>query len=592
MKKHLLLLFFIAYFYSNFCIAQIENFLIPKDLQELSNEEIIEKIEEIEKHLYDQSDYEEIQLYINTLHTRAKKYLLNSYLVKSYYHFAYTEDVRGEYIEAIKYLYKALEVDLNDDEYESVFSIYTLRGKVYEQCGDDVKAFNDFETSLKIAEKHNDDARRAIAIANYGKIRRKAGEYHQALEHYKRALKIAMESDSIKEIPRINMIMGVGGSFLKLKKPDSALYYINRGIKKSRDINDIEGISYFYNDYGMAYILKEEYTKAIEYFEKAERITKELTNEKRLIEIYYNIAKCHHELKDYEQSNDFLQKVITIINTENDKSPKGETYIPHEYKDVLKLLIKNHRKLGNTEQLENYREKLITINDEIEKKDEQIRDKLYGFLEGEDQEALKLATLKNKKNSLQNRLLNYALLFVLVLLIVVCILFYKNQQKKKARFRELNIKIASLKYEKRLNIKEQTQLKKEKETPQPKKEVVITDKKVTAILESLKKFEQQEHYLDTNCNLRFVAKKVKTNATYLSKIINTDKGVSFNEYITELRMQYTLKRLQNDPLFRAYSVKSIALEVGYKSADSFTKHFKNYTQLYPSYYIKSLNKNA
>jgi len=180
----------------------------------------------------------------------------------------------------------------------------------------------------------------------------------------------------------------------------------------------------------------------------------------------------------------------------------------------------------------------------------------------------------------------------LVLLIVGSVLFYKNQQQKKARFRELSLKIAALKYEQRLNNKEQKVFEEKEEISQPKKEVVITDKKGTAVLDALKKFEQQEHYLDTNCTLRFVAKKVKTNATYLSKIINTDKGISFNEYITELRMQYTLKRLQNDTLFRAYSVKSIAQEVGYKSADSFTKHFKNYTKLYPSYYIKSLKKNA
>ena len=41
---------------------------------------------------------------------------------------------------------------------------------------------------------------------------------------------------------------------------------------------------------------------------------------------------------------------------------------------------------------------------------------------------------------------------------------------------------------------------------------------------------------------------------------------------------------------RRYLIEAIALEIGYKSTDSFVKHFKNKTDLNPSYYIKQLNK--
>ncbi|MFK7750768.1 MAG: helix-turn-helix domain-containing protein, partial [Kordia sp.] len=53
---------------------------------------------------------------------------------------------------------------------------------------------------------------------------------------------------------------------------------------------------------------------------------------------------------------------------------------------------------------------------------------------------------------------------------------------------------------------------------------------------------------------------------------------------------YTIDRLNSDNQFRKYAIKHIALEVGYKSPESFTKHFKNATGINPSYYIKELEK--
>jgi len=108
-------------------------------------------------------------------------------------------------------------------------------------------------------------------------------------------------------------------------------------------------------------------------------------------------------------------------------------------------------------------------------------------------------------------------------------------------------------------------------------------------LKDLEKFEQGDLFTKPNCTLSFLAKKLNTNTSYLSQIINHYKEKSYPDYLTDLRIKYVLKRLKDDSLFRAYSIKSIATEIGYKSAKSFSKAFKNATGIYPSYYIKNLN---
>jgi len=128
---------------------------------------------------------------------------------------------------------------------------------------------------------------------------------------------------------------------------------------------------------------------------------------------------------------------------------------------------------------------------------------------------------------------------------------------------------------------------------QPKKaitKVKITDAKVDEILKLLDETEQQKYYLYDFCSLKSMAKKVKTNTTYLSIILKEQKQKTFYQYLNELRIQYTINRLQNDKRFRKYTIKYIAKEVGYKSPESFTKHFKKTTGLYPSSYIKELER--
>jgi len=156
----------------------------------------------------------------------------------------------------------------------------------------------------------------------------------------------------------------------------------------------------------------------------------------------------------------------------------------------------------------------------------------------------------------------------------------KKQKKNKKIFDELIQKVNAYESEmlKQLDIQEEA------------KEIVIDDEKIDKVLKGLMKLEQQEYYLRLDCNLRSVAKKVKTNATYLSKIINKHHQKNFNEYINDLRIDYALRRIKNDRKFRSFSVKSIATEIGYKSDYSFAKHFKAKTGLNPSYYIKNIQK--
>ena len=129
----------------------------------------------------------------------------------------------------------------------------------------------------------------------------------------------------------------------------------------------------------------------------------------------------------------------------------------------------------------------------------------------------------------------------------------------------------------------------DKKTSQPKKKQKYINKELEEkLLEKLLVFEKSTLFLDHKFNIQILAKKLKTNTSYLSYIINEKKGRTFKQYTTELRINYLLREIDNNLQLRKYTIKALGKEIGYTDASAFTRAFKNFTGKSPSEYISSL----
>jgi len=115
---------------------------------------------------------------------------------------------------------------------------------------------------------------------------------------------------------------------------------------------------------------------------------------------------------------------------------------------------------------------------------------------------------------------------------------------------------------------------------------------VERIRRGLSSFELNKEFLDDNLTLSMLAKKLDTNPTYLSRIINREKKMTFSNYIKKIRIEYAVRRLSEDSKFASYSLKVISEESGYKSYKSFSRAFKEIMKMNPSDYISELNINT
>lgn len=122
---------------------------------------------------------------------------------------------------------------------------------------------------------------------------------------------------------------------------------------------------------------------------------------------------------------------------------------------------------------------------------------------------------------------------------------------------------------------------------QSKSEETISHNNHTIDFERFVKIEK--NYLNGQLSLDTVAETLGMNKTYLSRLVNQELGVSFTDYINQLRVEEA-KEYFNNPNFSHYTIKSIGFEAGFNSKSTFNSVFKKFTDYTPTEYRKMINE--
>lgn len=94
-------------------------------------------------------------------------------------------------------------------------------------------------------------------------------------------------------------------------------------------------------------------------------------------------------------------------------------------------------------------------------------------------------------------------------------------------------------------------------------------------------------YLDANLTLDKIAEELNISKSHLSRIINSELGTGFPDYINSLRVEEA-KRYLTNPDFANYTLVAIGLEAGFNSKTTFNSAFKKITGFTPSEYKNAL----
>ncbi|WP_420571868.1 helix-turn-helix domain-containing protein [Kordia sp.] len=478
---------------------------------------------------------------------------------------------------------ESIEKASNTNDEDHYYKSLRLKGIIYYSSRDYEKASSLYTEVYQYYEEEKNVVELAKIRHNIALIENQIGRRKQALMKVKENFNLYKEGvlDKDAQMPEyLNTLLNLSNIYTTIaddfnkesvKYLDSAITYNTIGLEKSLQVNDLEIYTIFLTLQGIIHQKKGNLNKAHSDFISAEEKIINLGFFNQLAVLYM------HQGKNYFLKDEVDNALRYLLKTDSINVNEG-TYSPHLQETYI-LLAKSYGKKGDLENSVKYFE---IFEEKDKKNDIRIRNISENLYKKYDIPSFKnkIQTLLNKTEQEQqkSKTLIYACISLVVFLLGVLWYYKRRERKLKKRFDMVLEELVAI---------EKAKIATKDKISQP---YTITDENVQKILDGLEKFERKQLFLQKKCTLNYVAKKINTNSTYLSKTLQSHKQKKFVQYITDLRLNYALTRLKDDTKFRTYDIKSIAAELGFNTAESFSKAFKKRTGIYPSFYIKNLNK--
>jgi len=416
---------------------------------------------------------------------------------------------------------------------------------------------------------------KGCAYSELGLLNKGSEEYAQALQYAGK-----MDSGNNKH-HAISVIYGNRASHLiKSGAPqDSVFASINRSIAEAEKIKETDKtfISKKYSLIAYSYIiLANEYAKAGnrktagDYYLKALAIhnTKPVPLVERVV-LLSELGYFYNDEQEYKKAVQYAEQGIAL---------EKKASFPQLRRDLFETLSKSYLELHRTEDSKKYLSLFTALNDSISKIDKKAVDTaLSSTISKQEEQHL---------DSISKQTIAYTLSsLALIVFGVLFFLYYKKQKQK--QIKKIESILEQLKAKQ--NNPDAVIAIPEADTVQDKEEeeiALMSPEAEEKLLEKLHDFERKELYLERKVSLSYVAAQVETNTKYLSYIIKKHKGKDFNKYINDLRINYIVQKINDNPVYRQYKINFLAEETGFSSHSKFATIFKSTVGVSPSEFIK------
>ena len=507
-------------------------------------------------------------------------------VLKANYNRAYFLFVLGDFEESMKMVLEIQKV-VGAKTYPEIYAdISTLKSYIYSERGEYDRALEAGLRLLDSAEKSKNDYLLMKANSALSHYYLRIENYSKSLSYCLKGLHYILKLKKTQYIsPKIDEIARMTA---KLNDPKGALkiYAFFLEIEKKLPPAGSYILASVHSNMANIYISIGEHEKALTHISKALEINFENNYLFRIpraltiqAELYLQIKDTAQAISNYEKSIEAAENIDAFDVVKRNSYVLGQLYDKtnqpsksDDYKSLYKAI--------NDSLFTNEKEQKIIILETKRKIKEVLQNK-------------KILELENKAQKAKFR----AIIIVLILLFIISTISIYSYLKVRKKNRLLLLRTIDL-AEIQLRMSEkisgfqhmETQWSVERKTTDIPKTQPRIDKDIkNIILTKLEKLENENFFLDPNCNLHQLSEQLKTNPKYLSQVINQEKKSNFNNYINELRINYLLPKLLKDIEFRNSKLSYISFSLGYNNLNTFNAAFKKRLGILPSNFINELN---
>jgi serine phosphatase RsbU (regulator of sigma subunit)/Tfp pilus assembly protein PilF len=373
-----------------------------------------------------------IQLKYNPGEAYALKYigLINFYL--------------GNYVQAYQNWEQALKIFEETDDKKSIANMLSNLGVVYSTEGNDAKALEYYLKALKLAEEINDTIRKITTFNNIGLIySKKPASENLALENYLQALQLSEIMEYYDGIGSSSL--NLGELYYKQENYSTALEYFEKSLSAYRNTNTVN-ITNALTYIGKIYVIRKDYDAAIRYQEESLKIAEKLGAQLEMAKASLGLAetffKSGNNSKAIQYNKNALE-IATKLGASNEKMSS------------LEGLAKSYAYESDFHNAYVYLSEAVIVSDTIfsEKNQEQlnilrVQYEIENMLHENDilKKDIEIREIENTK---QLTVIFFLVLGFIVTSILIALLSRSNKQKRKANniLEEKNILISEQKKE-------------------------------------------------------------------------------------------------------------------------------------------------
>ncbi len=450
---------------------------------------------------------------------------------------------------------------------------YIQKGNCYYDVGKYKEALDYYLKCYNISMKNNNLEFALATKHNIGLLKNRIGEREEALKIFKSYVDYLDKSDiKSKGFYLVRGLYSLADAYVYSNKSDSAALTIKRGKQYAISLKDsLMHAHYIYLSGVNAYFSKN-YKIAIDSLQKSSRIFND-----EVVRAYGSLylGKSYFEQNEKDSAIFYFDKVDNFLEKTKKVTPEFiEIYLP---------LIEYQKKSKNVAKQLYYTNRLLKFDSILNDNSKYLSKNIIKKYEIEELVASKNQIIQELKgeNKTSKKYI-YFLLALAAILLISTLLYIQKSLSNKRKYKEL-----------------MESLRQNKKEPKAQSDDVKTfsnsevpEHLAEEILIALNKFEESNRFVQKKYTLNMLAKEINTNSTYLSKVINMTKQISFVHYLNDLRVDFAIKKLSSNKKFRMYTIKAIAESVGFNTAQSFSNAFYKKTGIYPSYFIKQLNSET
>ncbi|MFB9058053.1 helix-turn-helix domain-containing protein [Mariniflexile ostreae] len=509
----------------------------------------------------DNSDSIQLYIYKNYHLKKAKSEQNNLEIARAYFSFITWADIEND----IKYSDSIISITKNSNHEMYPTNGYLVKAQLYYFNSDFNKALDNYIIAGEWADKKQFKLMQIEVDIGIATIKNVWGLHEEALNIYRKIYSDIINAPNYLETyydDYLLMVNNLSLSYIRNKKPDSALTILRTAIKETNKNNDSLAHADLVKVHATANFYLKKYPQALDTLVKFSSNYSGLV----LADSYFMMGKIYQYKNNERLMINYFKKIDSIHRELNDPFP--------ELKEVYNILYKNAIKNNNKDKQLYYLNQLLAADSILDENYVNINRKVYSEFD--------IPNLKKEKHQLVQKLDNrqqwlFISIVSVIFLSIVIVYYYKRQQTFKLKFQELlkgdDINIFEVKtqqnHETGLNISKHI---------------------VDEVLENLSKFESSKGYLSKDITLASLSKDCNTNSSYLSSIINHIKQTNFSTYLKDLRINNAIISIKKQRMYLKYSIQGLAEEFGFTTAESFSKAFREKTSIKPSYFLNELRK--